>query len=881
MLFSSNINPDDVYKDIINSTVQDGNVKGDRTGTGTISVVGRSARYSLLNGRNPRLTTKLLTDTPEREMLWFRNGKSSIKELRDQNIGIWNGWMIEGTAQYRAKTPEEITKQAIKCFANTGNVHLYAHEEFVKLQSQKGVNTYGKFLVKLTYNGSDNKVDIHASTKDFSSVEDMVTALAMELNIDPKYLVDGDIGPGGYGPQWRHWKDTQVILDSQRKQYMDKGYKVIGRTDSSVDADYHHWDLMDKIKEQIYNLHPELSVVYFHMGYDDVDEARYNTFKLNCVQSGDVMDIYYSGDRALQELYKSLYKIPTLIVHREIDQLSNAIALLRDEPNSRRIIVSAWNPGLTWQAALPPCFEAGTLVATPTGYRAIESIEEGEEVLSATGIPRQVNKKWVTPYNGSMISLKVGYIGPRVNCTPNHPFLVKGKGFVEAKDITTADFIGIPKTKSIKNHEFGIAINCGAGRLRKEQVTLSIDDYYTLGYFMGNGWASQTGNRVSFAIPHSKVDDILPRLRRTIKISRKPCNAPNVSTYETKSDKWVGLFREFGHKAHGKRIPQWVMESLPEAKESFLEGFFDADGHFPYFGKVNVTTVSPSVAYGIQRLLADFGMTPSVSLQKKKPTHVIEGRVVNQRDLWHVAARIPINRPQVSHDDDYLWVPVKNIEEYAADTVVYNFDVEEEHTYMVHNLATHNCHCFFQFISHELTLEQRFEILRDRVNLEYNDIEVAREKQDYHSSHPIWVSGEEFDLKEARDKGLSDEQIHVQLDSFDIKRRGLYCFLLLRSNDLGLGQPFNVAQYASLTHMIAQCVGMEPLELIWNAVDAHVYANHVAPLQEQLEREPKHCIPRIKLNPERKEIDDFTIGDITIVDYESHPSMAAKMPPAI
>ena len=535
MLFSSNINPDDVYKGIINATLQEGNVKGDRTGTGTISVVGRSARYSLLNGRNPRLTTKLLTDTPEREMLWFRNGKSSIKELRDQNIGIWNGWMIEGTAQYRAKTPEEIVKQAIKCFANTGNVHLYAHEEFVKLQSQKGVNTYGKFLVKLTYNGSDKKVDIHASTKDFPSFEDMTVALAMELNIDPKYLVDGDIGPGGYGPQWRHWKDTQVILDSQRKQYLDKGYKVIGRTYSSVDADYHDWDLKGKIEAQVFNLNPELSAVHFHHGYDDIDETRDNTFKWNCAESVDVMDIYYSGTRALQELYKSLYRIPTLIVHREIDQLASAIALLRDEPDSRRMIVSAWNPGLTWQAALPPC------------------------------------------------------------------------------------------------------------------------------------------------------------------------------------------------------------------------------------------------------------------------------------------------------------------------------------------------HCFFQFISHELTLEQRFEILRDRVNLEYNDIEVAREKQGYHSSHPIWVSGEEFDLKEARDKGLSDEQIHEQLDSFDIKRRGLYCFLLLRSNDLGLGQPFNVAQYASLTHMIAQCVGMEPLELIWNAVDAHVYANHVAPLQEQLEREPKRCIPRIKLNPERKEIDDFTIGDITIVDYESHP----------
>jgi thymidylate synthase len=119
------------------------------------------------------------------------------------------------------------------------------------------------------------------------------------------------------------------------------------------------------------------------------------------------------------------------------------------------------------------------------------------------------------------------------------------------------------------------------------------------------------------------------------------------------------------------------------------------------------------------------------------------------------------------------------------------------------------------------------------------------------------------------------------MDAVGIKRRGLYCFLLLRSNDLGLGQPFNVAQYATLTHMVAQCVGMEALELVWAAVDAHVYSNHVKALEHQLTLQSKDCIPRLKLNPKVTEIDGFKISDISIHDYDSHPSLTKEMPVAV
>lgn len=467
---------DEQYHNLVEDVLHNGNFKGDRTGTGTYAVVGRMARYSLLNQRSPRLTTKGMQDTAEREMLWFCSGSSSIKELRDQKIGIWNSWLIPGTAKYRHKTTVELINAIAKKFdADTGTAHYVDAPTFAQVPSGRGVNVFGKCLVKITLKADMKKtVDVYGSVTDFTDIESVIDDVATQLGIELTFLVDGDIGPGGYGPQWRHWKDTQVISMAEYDAYAAQGYHAIGETFGREMK--HHGELAGK-----------------------------------------------------------------LVVHREIDQLQNAINLLRNDPNSRRIIVSAWNPALTWKAALPPC------------------------------------------------------------------------------------------------------------------------------------------------------------------------------------------------------------------------------------------------------------------------------------------------------------------------------------------------HLYFQFISHELTLEQRYMIARDRVALQKYDLKKEADKGFMDMALRTWMA---YDL-EADRRDCTDEELHGNMDAVGIKRRGLYCFLLLRSNDLGLGQPFNVAQYATLTHMVAQCVDMAPLELVWAAVDAHVYTNHVKALEHQLTLQSKECIPRLKLNPAIKEIDGFKISDLTIHDYDSHPALTKDMPVAV
>lgn len=105
----------------------------------------------------------------------------------------------------------------------------------------------------------------------------------------------------------------------------------------------------------------------------------------------------------------------------------------------------------------------------------------------------------------------------------------------------------------------------------------------------------------------------------------------------------------------------------------------------------------------------------------------------------------------------------------------------------------------------------------------------------------------------------------------DPERKRLSLMLHLRSSDVGLGLPFNMAQYALLTHMYAHVTGYTAHELVITLGDCHIYNNHVEPLTRQLEREPR---PLPKLEIVNKLVNDmlsFNILDFKLLDYDPHP----------
>lgn len=103
----------------------------------------------------------------------------------------------------------------------------------------------------------------------------------------------------------------------------------------------------------------------------------------------------------------------------------------------------------------------------------------------------------------------------------------------------------------------------------------------------------------------------------------------------------------------------------------------------------------------------------------------------------------------------------------------------------------------------------------------------------------------------------------------------LSCQLYQRSADAFLGVPFNIAEYALLTHMIAAQCDLAVGEFVWTGGDCHIYSNHVEQVKTQLSREPM-ALPTLKLK-KRDSIFDYTFDDFAFENYECHETIKAPV----
>ncbi len=111
---------------------------------------------------------------------------------------------------------------------------------------------------------------------------------------------------------------------------------------------------------------------------------------------------------------------------------------------------------------------------------------------------------------------------------------------------------------------------------------------------------------------------------------------------------------------------------------------------------------------------------------------------------------------------------------------------------------------------------------------------------------------------------------------FYVANGRLSCHMYQRSADIFLGVPFNIASYALFTMMIAQVCGLEAGDFVHSFGDAHIYNNHIEQCRLQLSREP-FPLPKMRINPSRKNIDDFIFEDFELTDYQFHPHIKGEI----
>ena len=120
----------------------------------------------------------------------------------------------------------------------------------------------------------------------------------------------------------------------------------------------------------------------------------------------------------------------------------------------------------------------------------------------------------------------------------------------------------------------------------------------------------------------------------------------------------------------------------------------------------------------------------------------------------------------------------------------------------------------------------------------------------------------------------SRDYFHEHMDDYAVPRRVISLLWNQRSVDTFLGLPFNIASYAMLLHLIAKEVHMIPGEIIGNLGDTHLYKNHIEQAEEQISREPKPHLPKLKLGNVDILNGEF---DYEILHYHSHPTIKAPL----
>lgn len=170
-------------------------------------------------------------------------------------------------------------------------------------------------------------------------------------------------------------------------------------------------------------------------------------------------------------------------------------------------------------------------------------------------------------------------------------------------------------------------------------------------------------------------------------------------------------------------------------------------------------------------------------------------------------------------------------------------------------MALTPCHHNFQFYTAPLSLKERIALLQA-------DTDVPRSDGDY------------YDVVHCQ--SVDEEQVLDTLERFKIPKHRLSCMFFMRSNDMFLGNPFNIAFYGAMTHAMCNMLNMEPGELIYAGGDCHIYNNHIEQVNEQLTRDT-HALPTISFKTKGKDIRELEFDDFIIENYQHEAPIAAKV----
>ncbi|MDI3260311.1 MAG: DNA cytosine methyltransferase [Sinobacteraceae bacterium] len=346
-----------------------------------------------------------------------------------------------------------------------------------------------------------------------------------------------------------------------------------------------------------------------------------------------------------------------------------------------------------------PCFTAGHLVLTATGYRPIESLRVGDQVITHNGRLRRiarVGSKEAAVGRLSAVGRPEGWI-----TTPDHPFLsVPFKANYRRRHEGCFDRherIGQPEwieAKEMPGRQWCALTNYDVPLPPVESRFNDETAMYLAGMYLGDGYirrySGKSKKSLTLCLNEKKIGQLEKAVGQAVPISySRERTATKAVINDTRFCNW--LSRHFGEHSHSKTLPAWVL-GHPH-RDSLLRGYLDTDGS-RNGDAVSISTTSISLAHGIADLLSSTGQISSVALVEVPRKTEIEGRTVNQRDFYQVRAWPQSKSRKSRKKASYILRTVQKFELSDNPAVVYNIEVEDDHSYVVNGAVVHNCQAF-------------------------------------------------------------------------------------------------------------------------------------------------------------------------------------------
>ena len=354
-----------------------------------------------------------------------------------------------------------------------------------------------------------------------------------------------------------------------------------------------------------------------------------------------------------------------------------------------------------------PCFTGDTLVLTNTGYKRIDEILVNDSVLTHTNTYKKVNK--VFDQGLKEIWKVESSIFHELSTTENHKVYVKTKNdgvlsepyWKEVQYLEKGDYLGVAiNQESIIPEWNGITMNWSDGRKDRTKNELSVlmdnsDFWWVIGRYIGDGWQRTQGGIIicCSSIIDEELQELTTRLDR-IKFSYNISTEGSIHKLQIPK-KEIGLFvSQFGKYAHGKKLNNTIFDLPKNLLRSFIEGYHSADGSLYKNSKRHrICSVSKELIYGVAQCIAKAYEIPySIYETKNSDTYIIEGRVVNQRNYYTLVYDFIDNSKKRSYvEEGYIWSPVKKISKTNEYEMVYDIEVDIDHSFTANGCIVHNC----------------------------------------------------------------------------------------------------------------------------------------------------------------------------------------------